>query len=407
MAWPASLSTIEGWNITPIPYSAKRTAALIVAAGSGSRAGGDIPKQYRTIQAKAMLRHSVEAFASHADIDEIFVVIGKGQQEYAQKALNGIAIAAFIEGGATRQQSVYEGLCHIENAGDFGRVLIHDAARPFLSGPIIDALLQALGTYKGAVPALPIVDSIAQSNDGQTLSDSADRSKIWRIQTPQAFDLAAIFSAHQSWDTAAEATDDARMLMANGCEVAIVPGDEMLAKFTFSSDFAARIPQAAPMTRYRTGTGFDVHRLVPNEELWLCGIKIDYHLGLSGHSDADVALHALTDAVLGAAALGDIGEHFPPSDAQWRGARSDQFLEYAQKLAADKGYTIENVDITLICEAPKIGPHKMAMRERLAQILDLAVDDVSVKATTTERLGFTGRGEGIAAQACVTLAKQG
>ncbi len=387
--------------------SLKRIAALIVAAGSGSRAGEGIPKQYRCVNGKPMLRHSVEAFSQNLDIDEIFIVIGAGQSEHAKAALNGLEVEALVEGGATRRESVYNGLCRIAETQLYSKVLIHDAARPFLSNRIIDDLVLALEKYTGAVPALPIVDSLAESLDGSTLSGSADRSKIWRIQTPQAFDLDAIWSAHHNWDPALEATDDARMLMAVGGKVARVPGDEALAKYTFAADFegdfVSEASHSAAMIIPRTGMGYDVHCLEPGEELWLCGLKIDHDKGLSGHSDADVALHALTDAVLGAAALGDIGDHFPPSDPQWRGASSDQFLAHAAKLARDAGYSIANVDLTIICEAPKIGPHRHAMRARVAEILAVPLDAVSIKATTTEKLGFTGREEGIAAQAIATL----
>jgi 2-C-methyl-D-erythritol 4-phosphate cytidylyltransferase / 2-C-methyl-D-erythritol 2,4-cyclodiphosphate synthase len=375
------------------------TAAIIVAAGSGSRAGDGGPKQYRLVEGKPMLRHSVEAFATHPAIVRVVVVIGEGQQELADAALAGFEVE-YVMGGENRRDSVKNGLQLIH---DTSNTLIHDAARPFLSHEVIDRLIAALDTYAGAVPALPVIDSLARSGDGVTLSDSTDRNGLWRIQTPQAFRYATIMTAHRQWDTAREATDDARMAMAAGHEVAIVPGDERLAKYTFASDFAAQRPQSASMVR--TGTGYDVHRLAFGEELWLCGIKIAHDKGLAGHSDADVGLHALTDAILGAAALGDIGDHFPPSDPQWRGASSDRFLAHAVKLAAEAGFVLSNVDLTLICEAPKIGPHRLAMRERVAEILGIDVGAVSIKATTTEELGFTGRGEGIAAQAIATLVR--
>jgi 2-C-methyl-D-erythritol 4-phosphate cytidylyltransferase / 2-C-methyl-D-erythritol 2,4-cyclodiphosphate synthase len=377
------------------------TAAIIVAAGSGSRAGDGLPKQYRMVAGKPMLRHSVEAFSQHPDIEHIIVVIGEGQLEHAKDVLSGLTISSYVLGGETRRDSVHNGLKHT----DADNVLIHDAARPFLTSRIITDLITALKTYPGAVPALPIIDSIASSSDGSTLSESASRDGLWRIQTPQAFRYDAILDAHKRWDSAREATDDARMAMAAGYDVAIVTGDEQLAKYTFASDFGDQSPQSVAMPAYRTGTGYDVHRLIAGEALWLCGIKIEHDKGLAGHSDADVALHALTDAILGAAALGDIGDHFPPSDPQWRGVSSDRFLAHAVKLAAGKSFAIENVDVTIICEAPKIGPHRAAMRERVAEILGVELDCVSIKATTTEKLGYTGRGEGIAAQAVATLVK--
>jgi 2-C-methyl-D-erythritol 4-phosphate cytidylyltransferase / 2-C-methyl-D-erythritol 2,4-cyclodiphosphate synthase len=277
-------------------------------------------------------------------------------------------------------------------------VLIHDAARPFLSTRIIDDLIDALLEAPGAIPALPVVDSLARGTTA--LSETVERENLWRIQTPQAFHFDAILAAHRDW-SGPEPSDDARMLMANGGEVRMVPGDEALAKFTFASDFDGH-----DMTpSFRSGSGFDVHRLVSGEELWLCGVKLEHDKGLSGHSDADVAIHALTDAILGAMALGDIGDHFPPSDAQWRGASSDRFLAHAMKLAGDLGYSLANADVTIICEEPKIGPHKQAMRERVAEIMGVPIDRISMKATTTEKLGYTGRGEGIAAQAVATFEK--
>jgi 2-C-methyl-D-erythritol 4-phosphate cytidylyltransferase / 2-C-methyl-D-erythritol 2,4-cyclodiphosphate synthase len=381
-----------------------KTAAIIVAAGSGSRAGDSVPKQFRILQGKPMLRHSAEAFAEHPAIDAIIVVVGNGQVESARQALPGLDVK-FVTGGSTRRESVHNGIQAIDAAAGFSNILVHDAARPFLSAKVIDDLLAALDHHDGAVPALPVIDSLARSVDGATLSSSESRDGLWRIQTPQAFRHDVIFSAHRLWDVSREATDDARMAMAAGFDVALVAGDDRLAKYTFSSDFAEDADQLAVMQSYRTGMGYDVHRLVAGEELWLCGIKLEHPLGLSGHSDADVALHALTDAILGASALGDIGDHFPPSDPRWRGASSDLFLKHAAHIAGEKGFAIVHVDITIICETPKIGPHKHAMRARVGDILGLSVDDVSIKATTTEKLGYTGRGEGIAAHAVATLSR--
>ncbi len=378
--------------------SRPRIMALIVAAGSGSRAGNEVPKQFRFVRGVPMIRHSYSAFAAHPDIAGVYLAIGAGQEAKTTAALADLPTPHMVDGGATRRESVYNGLKAIAASSGADFVLIHDAARPFLSAHIIDGLIDALLSAPGAVPALPIVDSLARG-DG-TLSETIERENLWRIQTPQAFHFDAIYHAHRNW-SGEEPTDDARMLMAEGQEVRIIPGDEALAKFTFASDFAG-----SDMTpTFRSGTGFDVHRLVPDEELWLCGIRIPHEMGLSGHSDADVAMHALTDAILGAMALGDIGDHFPPSDAQWRGASSDRFLGHAIKLARERGYELGNADITIICEAPKIGPHKDNMRARLAEILAVDVSQISVKATTTEALGFTGRGEGIAAQAVATFEK--
>jgi 2-C-methyl-D-erythritol 4-phosphate cytidylyltransferase / 2-C-methyl-D-erythritol 2,4-cyclodiphosphate synthase len=378
--------------------SSERTVALIVAAGSGSRAGGDLPKQFRIFRGQPMLRHSYSAFANYDAISDIYVAIGEGQDDFALESLNDLPLPRLVLGGATRRESVRNGLEQIARDGGAARVLIHDAARPFMSHEVISSLITALDIVPGAVPALAVVDSLARGNEA--LTSTVERENLWRIQTPQAFHFDAIYKAHREW-TGSEPSDDARMLMALGQEVRVVAGDERLAKFTFASDFA----ESENMSQIRSGTGFDVHRLVAGEELWLCGIRIPHDKGLAGHSDADVAMHALTDAILGAMALGDIGDHFPPSDAQWRGASSDQFLVHAMQLAHAKGYRLANADVTIICEAPKIGSHKLAMRKRLAEIMDVDIDLISVKATTTEMLGFTGRGEGIAAQAVASFEK--
>lgn len=371
-----------------------RIAALIVAAGQGSRAGGELPKQFRDVRGQPMLRHSYAAFSSHPAITSVHVAVAEGQQSLAAEALAGLSPPKLVIGGTTRRESVRNGLDAI---GDADLVLIHDAARPFLAAETIDSLIAALADAKGAVPALPVVDSLARGTG--TLADTVDRDKLWRIQTPQAFHFDAIRAAHRDWAGAEEPTDDARMAMAAGYDVTIVRGDEALTKYTFAADFEDRMS----IPDIRTGTGFDVHRLVAGEKLWLCGINIPHSHGLAGHSDADVAIHALVDAILGALALGDIGDHFPPSDQQWKGASSDSFLAHAMKLARDAGFMLANADVTIICEAPKIGPHKADMRKRLAEIMTVDETRISVKATTTEMLGFTGRGEGIAAQAVTTL----
>jgi 2-C-methyl-D-erythritol 4-phosphate cytidylyltransferase/2-C-methyl-D-erythritol 2,4-cyclodiphosphate synthase len=272
-------------------------------------------------------------------------------------------------------------------------VLIHDAARPGLATAVIARLLGALERSPGAIPVLPVVDSLYRLGGGPVARDD-----LVRVQTPQAFRFAGILEAHRRWVGEPSAGDDAEVARASGLNVATVDGDEALRKVTFAADLAPSPPPLA-----RSGCGYDVHRLVAGEELWLCGVRIPHDKGLAGHSDADVALHAVTDAVLGAACAGDIGDHFPPSDPQWRGVASERFLAHAVALAGQAGYGVAHVDLTIVCEAPRIGPHKPAMRARLAQILGIPADAVSVKATTTERLGFTGRGEGIAAQAIATL----
>lgn len=370
------------------------TAAVIVAAGQGLRAGQPLPKQFAQWHGKPVLRHSAEAFAA-AGIGPIVVAIPAGADALASEALAGIAGIRLVTGGATRQQSVRAALEALAPDAP-AQVLIHDAARPGLSGAMIDRLVLALADLPGAIPVLPVVDSLAHA-DGDRMGQPANRAMLRRVQTPQAFRFEAILAAHRAWSGPSEAGDDAQVAQAAGLGVALVEGDEALQKLTFASDFASSDPAI------RIGSGYDVHRLAAGEELWLCGVRIDHDKGLSGHSDADVAIHALVDAILGALGQGDIGAHFPPSDPQWRGASSDRFLVHAAQLAARAGYRIGNVDVTIICEAPKIGPHREAMRARLAQLLGCDPGAVSVKATTTERLGFTGRGEGIAAQAVASL----
>ncbi|MEN9683545.1 MAG: hypothetical protein RLZZ427_1296 [Pseudomonadota bacterium] len=370
------------------------TAAVIVAAGQGLRAGQPLPKQFARWRGKPVVRHSAETLVA-AGISPIVVAIPAGTESAAQAALDGIAGVWLVIGGETRQQSVrlaLEALAPVPPAA----VLIHDAARPTLPCAVIDRLLTALEQHPAAIPVLPVVDSLVHAA-GAVMGAPALREALRRVQTPQAFRFADILAAHRAWAGPATAGDDAQVAQAAGLGVALVDGDEALHKLTYASDFAVDLP---PM---RVGSGYDVHRLADGEELWLCGVKIDHPRGLAGHSDADVAIHALVDAILGALGEGDIGSHFPPSDPQWKGASSDRFLTYAIALADAAGYRIGNVDLTIICEAPKIGPHRQAMRERLATLLDADVTAVSVKATTTERLGFTGRSEGIAAQAVATL----
>jgi 2-C-methyl-D-erythritol 4-phosphate cytidylyltransferase/2-C-methyl-D-erythritol 2,4-cyclodiphosphate synthase len=376
---------------SPLPS----TAALIVAAGQGLRAGQPLPKQFASWRGKPVVRHSVEALAQ-AGVAPILVAIPEGADDVAAAALAGLPVS-FITGGATRQQSVRLGLEALAiQAPEL--VLIHDAARPVLSQAVIDRLIAALEEQAGAIPVLPVVDSLTHAQ-GDLMGSPARREDLRRVQTPQAFRYSAILAAHRAWDGEPVAGDDAQVAQAAGLEIALVEGDEALHKLTFSSDFAAAMPAM------RVGSGYDVHRLAEGEELWLCGVRIAHSHGLAGHSDADVALHALVDALLGAVGAGDIGQHFPPSDPQWRGASSDRFLTHAVKLVGEAGYSVANVDVTLICEAPKIGPHRGAMRTRLAELLGIDCALVSVKATTTEQLGFTGRGEGIAAQAVATVAR--
>ncbi|MBX7515251.1 bifunctional 2-C-methyl-D-erythritol 4-phosphate cytidylyltransferase/2-C-methyl-D-erythritol 2,4-cyclodiphosphate synthase [Qipengyuania sp. GH38] len=366
-------------------------AAIVVAAGKGVRAGQPLPKQFAMWRGKPVVRHSVETFlAEGAAI--VVVAIPPGGEKLAEDALSGLQVT-LVEGGDTRQESVARAL---DAVGDAEHVLIHDAARPDVPRAVIADLLAALDSHEGAIPTLPVVDSLAIDTGG-VMSGSANRDVLRRVQTPQAFRFNAIREAHRAWTAGLDAGDDAQVLRAHGGDVALVDGDERLKKLTFAEDFVSEAPDV------RTGMGFDVHRLVAGEELWLGGIRIEHDKGLSGHSDADVALHTIVDALLGAVARGDIGDHFPPSDPQWKGASSDKFLLHAVKLVGEAGYRVGNIDLTLICEEPKIGPHRDAMRARISELAGVDIDSISVKATTTERLGFTGRGEGIAAQAVATV----
>ncbi|MEN8677002.1 MAG: bifunctional 2-C-methyl-D-erythritol 4-phosphate cytidylyltransferase/2-C-methyl-D-erythritol 2,4-cyclodiphosphate synthase [Alteriqipengyuania sp.] len=379
------------------PADQSRFAAIIVAAGTGSRAGQSLPKQYVRWRGKPVLRHSAETLLA-AGAQPLAVAIAPDAADLAREALAGLDSMILVDGGATRRASVAAGLEALAGEAP-DRVLIHDAARPTLPQPVIARVLAALDDHPGAIPALPVVDTIARTKHG-VMTGQEDRTTLARVQTPQGFHFADILSAHRAWDGDEEPTDDAQVLRAEGKEVAVVAGDERLAKLTFAQDFAMQAPPV------RTGTGFDVHALAEGEELWLGGCKIDHDKGLAGHSDADVALHALVDAILGAIGNGDIGTHFPPGDDRWKGASSGQFLQHAVSLASEAGYRIGNLDVTIICEAPKIGPHKDTMREKIAELAGIQIAAVSVKATTTEKLGFTGRGEGIAAQAAATLIRE-
>ena len=370
------------------------TAAVVVAAGQGLRAGQPLPKQFAMWRGKPVVRHSVETLAA-AGVSPIVVAIPEGAEDIARRALKGIAGVRLVTGGSTRQLSVKLGLEALAGYAP-DNVLIHDAARPILPPTVIARLLDALAIQHAAIPVLPVTDSLAQDENGM-MGSSADRNVLRRVQTPQGFRYGAILAAHRAWTGDALAGDDAQVAQAAGMAIALVEGDEALHKLTYADDFGLIAPPV------RIGSGYDVHRLVDGQALWLCGVRIEHSQGLAGHSDADVAIHALVDALLGAIGAGDIGEHFPPSDPQWRSAGSHLFLAHAASLVTAAGYAIGNIDLTIICEAPRIGPHREAMRGRLAELLGIDSGVVSVKATTTEKLGFAGRGEGIAAQAIATL----
>ncbi|CAN5289089.1 bifunctional 2-C-methyl-D-erythritol 4-phosphate cytidylyltransferase/2-C-methyl-D-erythritol 2,4-cyclodiphosphate synthase [soil metagenome] len=375
-------------------------AAVIVAAGTGSRAGAGQPKQWRPLAGKSVLRWSAEALLG-AGAEPLVVVVQPSDREVVTQALMGLTGWVLAEGGATRTASVRSGLAQ---AGGADAVLVHDAARPFLTARHIHALLAALEDADGAVPVLPVADTLKRDDDGFV---TVPRDGLLRAQTPQAFRSAVLSRAYANLADEAAATDDAAVVEAAGGRVVGVPGDPMLMKLTYPEDFAMAERLAGGQRVVRTGQGFDAHRFGPGDAVWLCGVKIAHDHALIGHSDADAGLHALTDALLGAIGEGDIGDHFPPSDPQWRGVASEVFLRKAADLVGARGGRIGNVDVTLICEQPKIKPHRQAMRERLANILSLPLDRVSVKATTTEGMGFTGRGEGLAAQAIATVETPG
>lgn len=371
--------------------------ALIVAAGGGTRSGQSLPKQFLPMGGKAVLAHAIDSLARHPAISEIIVVIGAGQEAPYRTAIGDRQLAAPVTGGATRRQSVLKGLAAVSGE----RVLIHDAARPFLPSVVIDRLLTALDDAPGAVPVLPVADTLAHAD--ASLGATISREGLARVQTPQAFRTAAIRNAHSAWDDHGEATDDAQVARAAGLTVLTVEGSPLLDKLTYPADFAAAERRLAANLVSRTALGFDVHSFAEGDGIWLGGVHIPYHRALAGHSDADVALHALTDALLGTIGDGDIGTHFPPSDPQWRGAASHRFLTYAADRIAQRGGRIDHVDLTIVCEEPKVGPHRDAIRARIAELLALQEAKISIKATTTERLGFTGRREGIAAQAAATV----
>jgi 2-C-methyl-D-erythritol 4-phosphate cytidylyltransferase/2-C-methyl-D-erythritol 2,4-cyclodiphosphate synthase len=375
-----------------------QTIALIVAAGRGARLQSEVPKQYRLLGGKPVLAWSLETFARHPAIDAVHVVIGENDRQHYDKAANGLTPAAPIKGGETRQESVRRGLESLA-AKNPDRVLIHDAARPFVSAGLIDRVSQALDSADAAAPMLPVTETLRRQS-GKSF-ETISRENVFRAQTPQGFRFNAILDAHRRYAGAA-LTDDLALIERSGLSIAAVAGEELNLKLTTPDDFALaeRIVGASDI---RTGTGFDVHRFGPGDHLWLCGVKVPHSHGLQGHSDADVGLHALTDAILGALGAGDIGMHFPSSDEHWKGKPSYVFLKHAADLVKKRNGVITHVDITLICEGPKIGPYREAMRGRIAEIIGLDVERVSVKATTTDGLGFTGRGEGIAAQAIATI----
>ncbi len=374
--------------------------ALVVAAGRGHRLGAQLPKQYLPFAGRAMLRHSVAAFLSHPDIAAVATVIAPEDRDAYSRACAGLDLLPPVAGGATRQESVRNGLEALA-ARKPERVLIHDAARPFVDHGIISRVLEALKSAPAAITAVPVSDTLKRGTGG-LIAATVERRDLWRAQTPQGFDFQAILDAHRkAAELPGELTDDAMVAESAGLPVALVMGSEDNFKVTTADDFkrAERLIGG----EIRTGLGFDAHRFAAGDHLWLCGVRVPFEKSLAGHSDADVGLHAATDAILGAIGAGDIGVHFPPSDEKWRGAPSHEFLRFAAGLVAEKGGGIVNLDVTLICEGPRIGPYREAMVARMAEILGVSPARIGLKATTTEGMGFTGRGDGIAAQAVAAV----
>ncbi len=378
-----------------------KVAALIVAGGSGIRAGGHLPKQYQPLLGEPVLRHTLRAFAEHPEVDLVQAVIGTGVENFYAEATKCLDVLPAVLGGDTRQASVRNGLAALSDAAP-DLVLIHDGARACIDAATISSVIAALKTEQGAIAALPVSDTLKRDGGGA----GPDREGLWRAQTPQGFHYKAIRAAHEA--AINTYTDDAAVAEAAGISVALVQGSEDNIKITYEDDFAraAMILLARKgglMKETHVGLGVDVHRFEPGTEVMLCGVAVPHNQKLAGHSDADVGLHALTDAVLGAIGAGDIGTHFPPSEAKWKGASSDQFLAHAAGLVAAQEGRIVHLDVTLICEAPKITPHRDAMVLRIAEICEIDHTRISVKATTTEKLGFTGRSEGIEARAVASI----
>ena len=376
-----------------------KAAALIVAAGQGVRAGGEFPKQYSTLARKPVLAWSVDALV-RAGVTQIAVAVDPAHEGLFRSAVAAFPAVTMVAGGATRTESVHAGLAAL---GDADVILIHDAARPGLTPDILRALIASIDAgAKAAAPALRVADALART-DGDIIATEVDRTALVRVQTPQAFDAATLRNAYALAGANATFSDDLAVVRAAGVETRFIPGDIRLSKITYAEDFELleRLLSSERITC--VGSGIDAHRFGPGDHVTLCGVNIPHDKGLIGHSDADAGWHALVDAILGALGEGDIGAHFPPSDPQWKGADSETFLRHAATLAQQAGAKIVHVDITIVCEKPKIGPHRETMRARTAEVLGLPLSRVSVKATTTERMGFLGREEGLAAQATATL----
>ena len=385
--------------------TSQRTAAILVAAGRGLRAGAGGPKQYRTIGGRTVIHRALAAFADHPEVMVVQPVVNPDDIEIFKAAVSGLRHEAPAHGGATRQASVLSGLeALVPHRPDI--VLIHDAARPFVTPAVISRAIVAAGKTGAAIPVVPVTDTIKEVGSGGDIIATPERARLRIAQTPQTFKFDMILEAHRraARDGLTEFTDDAAIAEWAGLTVATFEGDVANMKLTTPEDFVreeARL--AAQLGDIRTGTGYDVHAFGEGDHVWLCGLRVPHSKGFLAHSDGDVGLHALVDAILGALADGDIGSHFPPSDMKWKGASSDQFLKYAIERVTARGGRIANLEVTMICERPKIGPLRDQMRARIAEISGIDISRIAVKATTSERLGFTGREEGIAATASATI----
>jgi len=382
-----------------------RVAAVVVAAGRGERAGGEVPKQYRAIGGVPVVRRALAPFLMHPEIGPVVPVIHPNDEKSFREATAGLDTLPPVAGGASRQASVRAGLEALRKAAP-DLVLIHDAARPFLSGALIGRAVAAGFEHGAAVPAIPVADTVKKIDEQATVVETLDRSRLRLVQTPQAFAFGMIVEAHRRAAAAGveDFSDDAALAEWAGHRVSVFPGEAANVKLTTNDDFArAEALQLSALADVRIGNGFDVHAFAEGDHVMLGGVRIPHSRGVVGHSDADVALHALVDAILGALAEGDIGTHFPPTDPQWRGAASERFLAFACERVRARAGMIAHLDVTIVCEAPRVGPHRDAMRARIAAIAGIAADRVAVKATTSERLGFTGRREGIVAMATATV----
>lgn len=386
-------------------------AALIVAAGRGLRAGAESPKQYRRLAGAPVLCHTLAPFVADERIGTVLVVIGIGDAVRYDEAIGHLPdasrarLAPPIDGGETRQDSVRAGLEALAAAGFVGSVLVHDAARPFVSQALIERAITASTENLAAIPALSVTDTVKRVDAAGRIEETLPRERLVFVQTPQAFAFQPLLVAHRDAHAAAAGgfTDDSAIMEWAGHRVATFAGDPMNLKLTYPGDFELAEQRLTRPLVTRIGTGYDVHAFTDGDHVWLGGIRIPHSRGVTAHSDGDVALHALTDAILGALADGDIGSHFPPSDPQWRGASSDRFLAFAADRVRQRGGRIDHLDLSIVCEGPKVGPHREAIRARIAEIVGLRLDQVGTKATTSERLGFTGRGEGLAALATATI----